>query len=129
MLDIVGEHSAIIKTDIDALDVQNKCMDRQNSLRPIFVNYFKVTLYHRVKAVTFRRILADHGFDMEQLEELWNEKKKEAFIEIVNVIDELKADEKAELIDLLDCHFDPEKQPIQPIVKRHRSKRGKHLKK
>lgn len=60
---------------VAALSDQNKCMERQNSLRPIFVNYFKVTLYHRVKAVTFRRVLADHGYDIEQLLDVWNAKK------------------------------------------------------
>lgn len=39
-------------------------------------------------------------------------------------MDELKGDDKEELIELLDCHFDPEKQAVFPLVKKHRSKRG-----
>ena len=80
------ENAAPTSVYVEALDDQNKCMDRQNSLRPIFVNYFKVTLYHRVKAVTFRRVLADHGYDMEQLHEIWNDKKRVCFIYFVNNI-------------------------------------------
>lgn len=58
-----------------ALNDQTKCMERQNSLRPIFVNYFKVTLYHRVRAVTFRRVLAEHGYDLDMLHEIWEAKQ------------------------------------------------------
>lgn len=75
-MDIVMSNAQPIYKDVEDLSDQNKCMERQNSLRPIFVNYFKVTLYHRVKAVTFRRILAEHEYDLEGLEEIWNTSKK-----------------------------------------------------
>lgn len=76
MHDLVVERSASIKSHFSSLDDQNKCMERQNSMRPIFVNYFKVTLYHRVRGVTFRRVLADHGHDLESLKDAWETKKK-----------------------------------------------------
>lgn len=65
-----------VKVDINELSDQNKCMDLQHSFRPIFVNYFKTNLYHRYKAVTFRRVLAEKGYDLKSLEEIWNEKNK-----------------------------------------------------
>lgn len=76
MLEIVIANAAPIDCYVGALSDQNKCMERQNSLRTIFVNYFKVTLYHRVKGVTFRRILAEHEYDFEKLNEIWMAKKK-----------------------------------------------------
>lgn len=76
MLDIVVANAAPITSYVGALSDQNKCMDRQNSLRSIFVNYFKVTLYHRVKGVTFRRVLAEHEYDLEKLTEIWMAKKR-----------------------------------------------------
>lgn len=75
-MNIAMTNAQSIDNDVEDLSDQNKCMERQNSLRPIFVNYFKVTLYHRVKAVTFRRILAEHEYDLEALEEIWNTSKK-----------------------------------------------------
>lgn len=124
MLELVTASASPISREFAALRDQNKCMDRQNSLRPIFVNYFKVTLYHRVKAVTFRRIIADHGYDLEQLHEVWESKKKDGLNEVIASMEEVKPDDKIELVDLLDSHFDPDKQAILPIVKKHRSKRG-----
>jgi maternal-effect protein exuperantia len=123
MNELVVKRASPIQSHFNALDDQNKCMERQNSMRPIFVNYFKVTLYHRVRGVTFRRVLADHGYDLEKLKNVWEEKKKEGFVEIVSSINDLKEDDQTELIDILEHHFDPEKKSILPVIKRNRSKR------
>lgn len=119
MHELVFERAASIRSHFSSLDDQNKCMERQNSMRPIFVNYFKVTLYHRVRGVTFRRVLADHGYDFESIKDVWEQKKKEGLVELVNSISELKEDDQNELIDILDCHFDPDKKPILPNIKRN----------
>lgn len=76
MHELVFQRATSIESHFSSLNDQNKCMERQNSMRPIFVNYFKVTLYHRVRGVTFRRVLADHGYDLESLKETWESKKK-----------------------------------------------------
>lgn len=76
MHELVFERASSIQSHFSSLDDQNKCMERQNSMRPIFVNYFKVTLYHRVRGVTFRRVLADQGFNFESLKDAWESKKK-----------------------------------------------------
>lgn len=140
---MICEHAAPMNEHVAALSDQNKCMERQNGLRPIFVNYFKVSIYHRVKAVTFRRVLADHGYDLEQLLDVWNAKKtvswegtrsgymfftklnglQEGLAEVLAPMEELKDDDKKELVELLDCHFDPEKQAVLPAVKKNKSRR------
>lgn len=149
---MICEHAAPMNEHVAALSDQNKCMERQNGLRPIFVNYFKVSIYHRVKAVTFRRVLADHGYDIDQLLEVWNAKKsvsttcakceeedfyicvcmwglQEGLAEVLAPMEELKDDDKKELVELLDCHFDPEKQAVLPAVKKSKSRRkGDYLK-
>ncbi|KAG4074673.1 hypothetical protein HA402_004544 [Bradysia odoriphaga] len=119
MHDLVFQRASSIKSHFASLDDQNKCMERQNSMRPIFVNYFKVTLYHRVRGVTFRRVLADHGYDFESLKEAWESKKKEGLVELVNSIGDLKEEDQKELIEILDCHFDPDKKAILPNIKRN----------
>lgn len=62
--------------DMKELTNQNKCIDLQHTFRPIFVQFFKTNLYHRYKAVTFRRVLAEKGFDLKSLEAIWEDKKK-----------------------------------------------------
>ncbi|KAJ6633458.1 Maternal protein exuperantia, partial [Pseudolycoriella hygida] len=123
MHELLCQRASSIQSHFSALDDQNKCMERQNSMRPIFVNYFKVTLYHRVRGVTFRRVLADHGYDLDSLKQIWDAKKKEGLAELVSTISELKEEEQTELVDILDCHFDPEKKAVLPVIKRNRPRR------
>lgn len=76
MLDMTLEYTSALSSEFKALENAQKSLERQNSLRSIFVNYFKITLFHRVKAVNFRRVLADNGYALENLTQIWNEKKK-----------------------------------------------------
>ncbi|XP_053675954.1 maternal protein exuperantia-like [Anopheles nili] len=118
MCTVLCEFASPISSEISELDEQEKILVRQNSLRPVFLLYFKTTIYHRVKAVTYRRVLAECGHDYESLRQVWLEKKREGMEEIINDIAELKEDERTELIELLDCHYDPDKQAFKPVVKR-----------
>lgn len=76
MLDMTLEYTSALSAEFQALENAQKSLERQNSLRSIFVNYFKVTLFHRVKAVNFRRVLADNGYALENLTQIWNDRKK-----------------------------------------------------
>ncbi|XP_050074203.1 maternal protein exuperantia-like [Anopheles maculipalpis] len=118
MCTVLCEYASPISNEISELDEQEKILVRQNSLRPVFLLYFKTTIYHRVKAVTYRRVLAESGHNYESLRQLWQEKKREGMEAIINEIAELKEEERTELVELLDCHYDPDKQAFKPIVKR-----------
>ncbi|ETN67967.1 maternal protein exuperantia [Anopheles darlingi] len=120
MCEVLCELASPISTEISELDEQEKILVRQNSLRPVFLLYFKTTIYHRVKAVTYRRVLAEIGHDYESLRKVWQESKREGMEAIVNKIIELKEEERTELTELLDCHYDPDKQAFKPIVKRNK---------
>lgn len=140
-----GGNQSIIMNIEEALAVlaaQQDIIKRQNSLRPLFVNYFRGKIYHRLLAVDCRRSLAEHGYDIEKLQEIWDEKKMvrndefyyisiKAVVElffnycffsmslsqdgITEIIDELDVGEKKEeLIKIIDAHFDPEKSPMKP---------------
>lgn len=76
MLEMTYAYTSALSAEFEALENAKKSLERQNSLRSIFVNYFKVTLFHRVKAVNFRRVLADNGYALDDLQVLWTEKKK-----------------------------------------------------
>lgn len=82
MINIIRPYTNLTSIDVNELQDQNKCLDRQNSLRTIFVNYFKTSKYYRVRAVTFRRVLAENGYDLTTLQEIWCSTKK-VFIHIL----------------------------------------------
>ncbi|XP_052871482.1 maternal protein exuperantia-like, partial [Anopheles cruzii] len=127
MCEVLCQLASPISNEISELDEQEKILLRQNSLRPVFLLYFKTTIYHRVKAVTYRRVVAETGHDYESLRQVWQESKREGLESIINSIAELKEEERTELLELLDCHYDPDKQAFQPIVKRnkHNTNRGR----
>lgn len=127
MCTVLCELASPISCEIGELDEQEKILLRQNSLRPVFLQYFKTTIYHRVKAVTYRRVLAEYGHDFESLRQIWTESKREGLEQVIAKLTELKEDERTELIELLDCHFDPDKQQLKPVVKRvrRRTSRGR----
>lgn len=116
-----------IECELNELLTQNQNLERQNSFRPVFLNYFKTTIYHRVRAVKFRIVLAEQGYDLQTLETIWSDKKRDGLVEILQNIKDLKAEDKNELADLLDSFFDPSKTTLKPIVKhnnRRRNRRG-----
>lgn len=127
MCAILCDLASPITNEISELDEQEKILVRQNSFRPMFLQYFKTTIYHRVKAVTYRRVLAEYGHDFASLQQVWNDSKREGIEAVVSKITELKEEERTELLELLDCHYDPEKQQLKPVVKRvrGRSSRGR----
>lgn len=79
MLNMIYGYANPVSQDIAELRTQRMNLERQNSLRPIFLQYFRTTLYHRVKAVTFRRVLAESGQDFESLQKIWSVNKKVSF--------------------------------------------------
>ncbi|KAH8411055.1 hypothetical protein KR222_011046 [Zaprionus bogoriensis] len=120
-----------ISGDVKELDTQNLNLERQNSFRPVFLNYFKTTLYHRVRAVKFRIVLAENGFDLTTLNDIWTDKRSAGLNAALQGISNLKVEDKTELVELLDSFFDPNKTTIKPIIKpstvRRRNKRNNTL--
>lgn len=120
-----------ISGDVKELDTQNLNLERQNSFRPVFLNYFKTTLYHRVRAVKFRIVLAENGFDLTTLNDIWTDKRSSGLNAALQGISNLKTEDKAELVELLDSFFDPNKTTMKPIIKpstvRRRNKRNNAL--
>ncbi|XP_017051130.1 maternal protein exuperantia [Drosophila ficusphila] len=112
-----------VASDVRELDTQNENLERQNSFRPVFLNYFKTTLYHRVRAVKFRIVLAENGFDLNALSAIWADKRTEGLDMALQSIGTMKNEDKAELLELLDSYFDPNKTTIKPVVKLNNNRR------
>uniref|UniRef100_A0A336LHH5 CSON014416 protein n=1 Tax=Culicoides sonorensis TaxID=179676 RepID=A0A336LHH5_CULSO len=121
LVEFCVEYGCQTNQELQELEEQEKILQRQSTLRPIFLEYFRTTLYHRVKAVTFRRVLAEHGHELTELYKIWEESKKDGLIKCLESCDELKENDRNELIEILDHHFDPEKQAYRPIVRRRSS--------
>lgn len=113
---IVHGYADSIDSEFSDLKEQEFILQRQNTFRPVFLQYFRATLRHRVKAVNFRRVLAENGYDLEQLKAVWNDTKRDGINNIISKFSELKEDDQNELCELLDNFFDPEKESIKPKV-------------
>jgi len=83
MFNAIKPFAKLVGSDVQELDTQNENLDRQNSFRPVFLNYFKTTLYHRVRAVKFRIVLAENGFDLNTLSAIWADKRTEGVLKSI----------------------------------------------
>ncbi|XP_055684523.1 maternal protein exuperantia-like [Lutzomyia longipalpis] len=81
------------------------------------------SLFHRVRSITFQRFLAEQGFDMTKFQDIWGKDKRDGIKVAVAGLRELMEDDKKDLMDLLDCHFDPEKQIIKPVSRKTNKRR------
>ncbi|XP_002133950.2 maternal protein exuperantia-2 [Drosophila pseudoobscura] len=118
LLNAVRPFSQLLSSTILELKDQNHSLGRQNSFRPVFLNYFRTTLNYRVRAVKYRIALAEHGFTLKSLKAIWSDKRKPGLELVLTAIDSLKTEETAELLDLLDSYYDPSKTTIKPRCKR-----------
>ncbi|XP_076755168.1 maternal protein exuperantia [Xylocopa sonorina] len=86
--------------------------ERQNSLRPIFGILFRANRRERQHANPLRRLLAEAGIEYAQLQEAWNNGKKEGLEKLIK--EKLPAVEKKKIEDVLiivEGYFDPAKNP------------------
>ncbi|XP_068983521.1 maternal protein exuperantia [Bombus flavifrons] len=86
--------------------------ERQNTLRPIFGALFRVNRRERQHASPLRRLLAEAGIEYSQLQEAWNNGKKEGLEKLIK--EKLTSTEEKKIEDLLivlEDHFDPNKKP------------------
>ncbi|XP_063702517.1 maternal protein exuperantia [Culicoides brevitarsis] len=121
LMEFCCEYGCTTDQEMKELDEQEKIVLRQNTLRPIFLEYFRTTLYHRVRAVTYRRVLAENGHELTSLHKLWEEEKREGLNKCLEACTDLKERDREELVEILDHHFDPEKDAYRPIVRRRSS--------
>jgi hypothetical protein len=50
---------------------------------------------------------------------------QDGMVETVRALTELKEPDQDELVNILDCHFDPDKQPLKPEVSRNRRRHSR----
>jgi len=107
-----------IDRELDELVEMEENISRQTDMRDIFLTYFSTSRFHRRRALDFRRALADKNHDMKSLQEIWDAEKREGIEKLVKNLESVKEEDHEELINILEHHFDEEKKPFKPVVRR-----------
>ncbi|KAB0793388.1 hypothetical protein PPYR_00243 [Photinus pyralis] len=90
-------------------------LERQNTFRPVFGALMKATLPERRHASHLRRLLAENNIDYAKLQSAYESSAKDGIEGILkNEVPNAKEKDLTELLEILDCFFDPEKKAIQP---------------
>ncbi|XP_046433574.1 maternal protein exuperantia [Neodiprion virginianus] len=86
-------------------------LNRQNSLRPVFGMLLRQSRRERQHASLLRRLLAEANVDYVELQEVWSNEKREGLQKLIKEkVTGAKENEEEELLEVLECHFDPEKK-------------------
>lgn len=90
-------------------------LERQNTFRPVFGELLKASRTERQHASHLRRLLAENNINYDKLKEAFETGGKEGLNKVLqSEVANAKEAELNDLLDILDCFFDPEKKPIQP---------------
>ncbi|XP_015598178.1 maternal protein exuperantia [Cephus cinctus] len=87
-------------------------LERQNSLKPIFGALLRVSRRERQHASPLRRLLAEAGVEYAVLQEAWSTGQKEGLEKLIKEkVTAAETNQLEDLLDVLECHFDPLKKP------------------
>nr|CAH7749029.1 unnamed protein product [Callosobruchus chinensis] len=90
-------------------------LERQNTFRPVFGALMRASRTERQHASHLRRLLAENDINYDKLKMAYDENAKEGLEKIIKA-EVINGEEKdiEELLNILDCFFDPSKKAIQP---------------
>jgi len=114
----VANKARPIDCELDELVEMEESLTRQTEMRDIFITYFSTSRFHRRRALDFRRALADAKHDLTSLQAIWDAEKREGIEKLVKDLESIKEEDREEVINILEHHFDPEKKPFKPVVRR-----------
>jgi len=114
-----------IDRELDEIVEMEENLSRQTDMRDIFLTYFSTSRFHRRRALDFRRALADKKYDLKSLQEIWNSEKREGIEKLVKDLESIKEEDHEEVINILEHHFDEEKKPFKPVVRRDNNGPGR----
>ncbi|XP_011298567.1 maternal protein exuperantia [Fopius arisanus] len=107
-------------------------LDRQHSLLPVFRHLLAMNRKERQHASPLRRLLAESDIDYAQLMEAWSKAEKYGLEKLIKErASSATSTEIEDLLEVLECHFDPEKTPKVKVEtkQRKRSKKNKENRK
>ncbi|GLV40508.1 exuperantia [Carabus blaptoides fortunei] len=111
---LVQQFAQTITTEEVELAELKALLERQNTFRPVFKDMMSNSSVTRQHASWLRHILVQNNFDYNQLKNAWESGGKAALEEQLKMISNANEKEYPELLEILDCHFDPDKKPTSP---------------
>ncbi|XP_077287530.1 maternal protein exuperantia [Arctopsyche grandis] len=125
MVEIVRAYTRSTDKELTELTKLKSLLGRQNTFRPIFGPLLIYTSREeRLRAATLRRLLVEANLDYQQLQDAWNAKQLEGLkTELACLSETANEEQLKELTDILDCHFDPAKEPkgMKPRAPRNKN--------
>ncbi|KAJ8924456.1 hypothetical protein NQ315_007253 [Exocentrus adspersus] len=108
-----------ISAEEDEIKTFKVLLERQNTFRPVFCDLLKASRSERQHASYLRRLLAENNINYDKLKEAYDTGAKEGLEKVIkNEIANAKEKDLNELLEILDCFFDPEKKAVQPKTPR-----------
>ncbi|XP_044263941.1 maternal protein exuperantia [Tribolium madens] len=90
-------------------------LERQNTFRPVFGALLRASRPERQHATHLRRLLAENNINYDKLKQAYENGAKDGLDKVLkSEVANAKETELNELLDILDCFFDPEKKAVQP---------------
>lgn len=128
MVEVARACARPVASELAARATLKQLVERQNTFRPVFGPLLvKTSRQERQRASGLRRLLAEAGLRYDQLKEAWEREKIDGLTsELASLSVSAKEDEVKELIEILDCHFDPEKQSKKSKPREPRNKKFAH---
>ncbi|KAL3285533.1 hypothetical protein HHI36_000064 [Cryptolaemus montrouzieri] len=90
----------------------------QNTFKPVFRDLLGGNRLERKHASHLRRLLAENNINYDKLKLAYDTDAKDGLDKILkNEVANAEENDLKELLEILDCFFDPEKKPVQPKVR------------
>ncbi|XP_023016516.1 maternal protein exuperantia [Leptinotarsa decemlineata] len=115
VIDFVCPYTNPISAEEDEIAVFKVLLARQNTFRPVFGALLRASRSERQHASHLRRLLAENNINYDKLKLAYDSGAKEGLEQVIKTeVANAKEKDLEELLEILDCFFDPEKKAIQP---------------
>jgi len=121
LIELVCPYTNPVLAEQEEIEVFKVLLQRQNTFRPVFGALMRASPPERQHASHLRRLLAENNINYDKLKEAYEKGAKDALDKILkDEIANAKEADLTELLEILDCFFDPDKQPVKPKTSWHR---------
>lgn len=108
-----------ISAEEDEIAIFKVLLERQNTFRPVFGALLRASRPERQHASHLRRLLAQNNINYDKLKEAYASGAKDGLEKVIkNEVANAKEKDLDELLEILDCFFDPDKKAVQPKAPR-----------
>lgn len=118
LMDVVCPYVNPIDAEEEEIAVFKVLLERQNTFRPVFGALLKASRSERQHATYLRRLLAENNINYDKLKIAYESDAKTGLEKVIKgEVANAKDKDLEELLEILDCFFDPDKTAIQPKPK------------